>query len=200
MIAHLHGILFRKTTESVIIDIHGIGYEVFVPLSTFYNLPDETEGASLHIYTHVREDALTLFGFHSRLEKDIFLMLISVSGIGPRLANNILSGMGPQDLLEAIARGDSIRLQAIPGLGKKTSERIVLELKDRALKVYGQKELPVLHIAEGKDKRLLEDALSALLNLGYSVKTAKPALEKAGSLVNDMTLEALIRESLRILS
>ena len=200
MIAHLHGILLRKTTESVIIDIHGIGYEVFVPLSTFYNLPDETEGASLHIYTHVREDALTLFGFHTRLEKDIFLMLISVSGIGPRLANNILSGMGPQDLLEAIARGDSIRLQAIPGLGKKTSERIILELKDRALKVYGQKEFPVQHIAEGKDKRLLDDALSALLNLGYSVKTAKPALEKAGSLVKDMTLEALIRESLRILS
>jgi Holliday junction DNA helicase RuvA len=200
MIAHLHGILLRKTTESVIIDIHGIGYEVFVPLSTFYNLPDETEGASLHIYTHVREDALTLFGFHTRLEKDIFLMLISVSGIGPRLANNILSGMGPQDLLESIARGDSIRLQAIPGLGKKTSERIILELKDRALKVYGQKELPVQHIAEGKDKRLLDDALSALLNLGYSVKAAKPALEKAGSLVKDMTLEALIRESLRILS
>lgn len=200
MIAHLHGVLLKKTTESVIIDIAGVGYEVFVPLSTFYNLPEETVEASLHIYTHVREDALSLFGFHTILEKDIFLMLISVSGIGPRLANNILSGMGPQDLLDAIARGDSVRLQAIPGLGKKTSERIVLELKERAMKVYGKKDVPVMHVAGVKEKRLLDDALSALLNLGYTVKSAKPALEKAAFAVKETTLEALIRESLRILS
>ncbi|SPD72026.1 Holliday junction ATP-dependent DNA helicase RuvA [uncultured Desulfobacterium sp.] len=200
MIAHLHGVLLKKTTESVIIDIAGVGYEVFVPLSTFYKLPEETVEASLHIYTHVREDALSLFGFHTILEKDIFLMLISVSGIGPRLANNILSGMGPQDLLDAIARGDSVRLQAIPGLGKKTSERIVLELKERAVKVYGKKDVPAIHVAGVKEKRLFDDALSALVNLGYTVKTAKPALEKAASAVKETTLEALIRESLRILS
>ena len=200
MIAHLHGVLFKKTTESVIIDVNGIGYEVFVPLSTFYNLPDETEIASLHIYTHVREDTLALFGFNTRLEKDIFLLLISVSGIGPRLANNILSRMGPQDLLEAMAQGDSIRLQAIPGVGKKTSERIVLEIKDKALKVIGQKETPTLPVREGKEKLLLDDALSALINLGYPQKSAKPALEKARSSLKDMTLEGLIRESLRILS
>jgi Holliday junction DNA helicase RuvA len=200
MIAHLKGSILRKTAESIIIDANGIGYEVFVPLSTFYNLPDEAGSARLHIYTHVREDTLALFGFYEKLEKDIFMMLISVSGIGPKLALNILSGIGPQELLEAIARGDSVRLQAIPGVGKKTAERIALELKDRALKVLGQEEAPDLLMPEGKEKRLIDDALSALLNLGYSVKSAKPALEKASATVKDLTLEGLIRESLRILA
>jgi Holliday junction DNA helicase RuvA len=200
MIAHLKGSILRKTAESIIIDANGIGYEVFVPLSTFYNLPDEAGSASLHIYTHVREDTLALFGFYEKLEKDIFLMLISVSGIGPKLALNILSGIGPQELLEAIARGDSVRLQAIPGVGKKTAERIALELKDRALKVLGREEVPALHMPAGKEKRLFDDALSALLNLGYSVKSAKPALEKASAAIKDPTLEGLIRESLRILA
>ncbi len=200
MIAHLNGIVFRKTTGSVIIDANGIGYEVIVPLSTFYTLPDESERASLHIHTHVREDTLALFGFHTRLEKNIFLMLVSVSGIGPKLAINILSGIGPQELLEAIAYGDSVRLRAIPGVGKKTAERIALELKDRALKVLGQEDFPALDIPEGKDKRLVEDALSALLNLGYSAKSAKPALDKARSQIKDISLEGLIREALRVLA
>lgn len=200
MIAHLTGVVFRKTTQSVIIDANGIGYEVIVPLSTFYNLPDEAGRADLHIHTHVREDALALFGFHTRLEKDIFLMLISVSGIGPKLAINILSGIGPQELLEAMAHGNSVRLQAIPGVGKKTAERMVLELKDRALKVLGQEELPAPDIPEGEDKRRIDDALSALLNLGYSPKSAKPALEKARTSTREMTLEGLIREALRLLA
>jgi Holliday junction DNA helicase RuvA len=200
MIAHLKGSVFRKTTESVIIDANGIGYEVFVPLSTFYNLPDEAGSASLHIYTHVREGILALFGFHTKLEKDIFMMLIFVSGIGPKLAVNILSGIGPQELLEAIARSDSLRLQAIPGVGKKTAERIPLELKDRALKVLGQAKASALHIPEGEDRPLIDDALSALVNLGYSAKFAKPALEKARDTVNEMTLEGLIREALGILA
>ena len=200
MIAYLNGLVFRKTTESVIIDANGIGYEVIVPLSTFYQLPDEAGRAGLHIYTHVREDSLALFGFHTRLEKDIFLMLIAVSGIGPKLAINILSGIGPQDLLEAIARGDSVRLQAIPGVGKKTAERIALELKDRALKVLGQAEIHGPDISGGKDNRLIDDALSALLNLGYSSKFAKPALDKARSGMEAMTLEGLIREALRLLA
>ncbi len=200
MIAHLNGLVFRKTTESVIIDANGIGYEVIVPLSTFYNLPDESGRASLHIYTHVREDSLALFGFHTRLEKKIFLMLIAISGIGPKLGINILSGIGPQELLEAIAYGDSVRLRAIPGVGKKTAERIALELKDRALKVLGQEDLPAPDIPEGKDKRLVEDALSALLNLGYSAKFAKPALDKARSQIKEMSLEGLIREALKVLA
>ena len=141
MIAHISGPIFSKTTQSVIIDANGIGYEVFVPLSTFYTLPDRGEKASLQIYTHVREDALTLFGFKTKLEKDLFLMLISISGIGPKLAVNILSGIGPRDLVDAIALGDTLRLQAIPGVGKKTAERIALELKDRAHRLLDRQEM-----------------------------------------------------------
>lgn len=200
MIAHLNGVLFRKSTDSVIIDANGIGYEVFVPLSTFYKLPDEAEKTRLHIYTHVREDALALFGFHTRLEKIIFVMLISVSGIGPKLALNILSGIGPGELLEAIAQGDSVRLQTIPGVGKKTAERIALELKDRALKTLDREDGVVLPALAGEDKLLIDDAMSALLNLGYSLKSAKPALEKARSGAEGISLEGLIREALRILA
>ena len=140
MIAHLSGTLLAKAPQSVIIDNGGIGYEVTVPLSTFYALPEKDGKVSLHIYTHVREDALMLFGFYTPLEKEIFTMLISVSGIGPKLATNILSGIGPEELLEAMARGDTARMQSIPGIGKKTSERIALELRDKAMKLKGTLE------------------------------------------------------------
>ncbi len=200
MIAYLKGSVISKETASIIIDAGGIGYEVLVPLSTFYQLPDETEKVALHIYTHVREDMLALYGFYTKAEKDIFKMLISVSGIGPKLAVNILSGIGPQELLEAIARADSVRVQTIPGVGKKTAERIVLELKDRALKLLGQKETVVTELQAGKDESMMDDAMSALLNLGYTAKAAKLALEKAFSRIPEKTLENLIRESLRILA
>ncbi len=200
MIAHINGLLFSKTTQSVIIDVNGIGYEVFLPLSTFYDLPDKHEKVSLHIYTHVKEDSLTLFGFNTKLEKNIFMMLIAVSGIGPKLSMNILSGIGPQDLLDAIARGDAVRLQAIPGVGKKTAERIALELKDRAQKVLDQEEISLPPLPEGKDRRVVDDALSALLNLGYSAKYAKQAVEKARSMAPETSLEELIREALKIMA
>ncbi len=200
MIAHLTGQLFRKTTQSIIIEAGGIGYEVFVPLSTFYTLPEKDEKVSLHIYNHVREDALLLFGFQTKLEKDLFLMLVSVSGIGPKLSVNILSGIGPQELLGAIANGDTVRLQAIPGVGKKTSERMVLELKDRACKLLDDEEVTLPSALEGDEKGLGDDALSALLNLGYSPKAAKVAIEKARPLVKKMTLEGLIREALKVLA
>jgi len=127
-------------------------------------------------------------------------MLISVSGIGPKLAVNILSGIGPPDLLEAIARGDALRLQAIPGVGKKTAERIALELKDRAARAIGDRDIPQVPAPQAEDRRILEDALSALVNLGYSAKSAKMALDKARSRLGEMTLEELIREALRALS
>jgi Holliday junction DNA helicase RuvA len=200
MIAHLDGILIQKTTQSVIIDNGGIGYEVFVPLSTFYALPDRDERVGLHIYTHVREDALILFGFKTPLEKEIFLMLISVSGIGPKLAINILSGIGPDDLLEAMAHGDALRLQSIPGVGKKTAERIALELKDKALRVRGDLEAPPAKIVTDEDKRVFDDALSALLNLGYPPKSAQRAVETALNRVKDVSLENLIKEALRLLA
>lgn len=200
MIAYLSGILLSKTPQSIIIDVGGVGYEAMVPLSTFYALPDANEKIALLIYTHVRDDALLLFGFRTSLEKELFLMLISVSGIGPKLAVNILSGIGPQDLLEAIARGDALRLQAIPGVGRKTAERIALELKDRASKALGEREAPQVPIPQAEDRRLMDDALSALVNLGYSAKSARMAVDRARARKAEMTLEELIREALRTLS
>lgn len=200
MIAHLSGPLLSKTTQSIIVDACGVGYEVLVPLSTFYAVPEVGERVSLHIYTHVREDALVLFGFRTRLEKDIFLMLISVAGIGPKLAVNVLSGIGPEELLKAIAQGDAVRLRSIPGVGKKIAERIALELKDRAQKATGEEPGlgPAPPVAD--DARVLEDALSALINLGYASRPAKEAVERARSTLNEVTLEALIREALRVLA
>ena len=200
MIAHLKGILFKKTTQSIIIDVGGVGYEVYVPLSTFYSLPETDESVSLQIHTHVKDDSLTLFGFNTSLEKALFLMLVSVSGIGPKLSVNILSGMGPQDLLEAIAHGDAMRLQAIPGIGKKTAERIALELKDRASKALEEMDISPMPIPRGEERVAIDDALSALMNLGYSPKSAKMAIEKAKSRIKEISLEDLIRDALRILS
>ena len=200
MIAHLSGILLRKTTQSVIIEINGVGYEVVVPLSTFYTLPEEGERTELHIYTHVREDTLTLFGFHRELEKKIFLMLMSVSGIGPKLSANILSGIGPEDLLTAMAEGDAARLQAIPGVGRKTAERIALELKDRARQVFEREELPPPPVRTAGAGVLSDDAVSALTNLGYSPRAARSAVEKARAGDGEMTLEGLIRAALKALA
>jgi Holliday junction DNA helicase RuvA len=200
MIAHLKGILLKKTTESIIIDISGIGYEVIAPLSTFYCLPAEDEPVSLHIYTHVREDVFILFGFHSILEKDIFKLLISVSGIGPKLAVNILSGIGPDELIKAIVTGDTARLNAIPGVGKKTAERIALELKEKASKITTEKDIPPAPVTCDEDTVLFDDALSALLNLGYSSKPARQAVEKAFSSIKEKNLEGLIKEALKLLA
>ena len=200
MIAHLTGLLLAKSTQSLIIDAGGIGYEVIVPLSTFYALPGEDERVNLHVYTHVREDALLLFGFNTRLEKNLFLMLIGVSGIGPKLAVNILSGIGPDELQEAMARGDALRLQSIPGVGKKTAERIVLELKDRAMKSLGDREISPVSPMDERQRELLDDALSALTNLGYQAKSARRALEMIHLSQSDISLETLIKEALKKLA
>jgi Holliday junction DNA helicase RuvA len=200
MIAHLKGRLQKKTTEALIIDNSGIGYEVIAPLSTFYALPDEEEQVTLHIYTHVREDAIVLFGFQTVIEKDIFRLLKSVSGIGPKLAINILSGIGPDELLRALAVGDVARLQCIPGVGKKTAERMALELKDKAQGIRTGLRVPSAEAPPGVDKTVLDDALSALLNLGYTVKAARHAVEKAISNVHEAGLEGIIKEALRLLA
>lgn len=200
MIAHLSGTLLAKAPQSLIIENGGIGYEVTVPLSTFYALPEQNGNVSLHIYTHVREDALMLFGFYTPLEKEIFTMLISVSGIGPKLATNILSGIGPEELLEAMARGDTARMQSIPGVGRKTSERIALELRERAMKLKGTLEPSVSQVIPSQDKGMLDDAASALVNLGYSAKSARDAVEKARSRLETFNLQSLIKEALRVLA
>jgi Holliday junction DNA helicase RuvA len=200
MIAHLTGILRRKVPHSLVVDNNGIGYEVTVPLSTFYALPEKDEKVSLHIYTHVREDAFVLFGFHTPLEKDIFMLLISVSGIGPKLATNILSGIGPGELLDAMSHGDTARMQSIPGVGRKTAERIALELKDKAVKLRGEQQPSTVPLRSREDERAYDDALSALVNLGYSSKSAKEAVDRARAVAGDATLEKLIKEALRILA
>jgi holliday junction DNA helicase RuvA len=148
----------------------------------------------------VREDALMLFGFYTPLEKEIFTMLISVSGIGPKLATNILSGIGPEQLLEAMARGDTARLQSIPGIGKKTSERIALELRERAMKLKGTLEPLPSQVVVPEERRMLDDAASALVNLGYSAKSARDAVEKARPRLETINLQSLIKEALRVLA
>lgn len=189
-----------KMPHRVVLNNSGIGYEVFVPLSTFYALPDVGEEVGLHVYTHVREDAISLFGFHTLLEKQVFTMLITVSGIGPKLATNVLSGIGPDELLHAMARGDAARMQSIPGVGKKTAERIALELKEKALKLLGEGEPLAAPLVPKEDKKLYEDALSALVNLGYPPKAAKNSVERARSLLEEPSLEAWIKEALRLLT
>jgi len=200
MIAHLSGTLLAKAPQSVIIDNGGIGYEVTVPLSTFYTLPEKDGKVSLHIYTHVREDAPMLFGFYTPLEKEIFTMLISVSGIGPKLATNILSGIGPEELLAAMARRDTARMQSIPGIGKKMSERIALELRDKAMKLKGTLEPLASQVLLPEEKGMLDDAASALVNLGYSAKSARDAVEKARTRLETFNLQSLIKEALRVLA
>lgn len=200
MIARLTGILLSKSPQSVIIDAAGVGYQAFVPLSTFYQLPDEMEKVSLHVYTHVREDTLQLFGFQTELEKKTFLLLISVSGIGPKLALNILSGIGFEDLLGAIVMADPERIAAVPGVGKKTSQRITLELRDKASLLSEDIDLRPRERIEILHKEIFDDALSALSNLGYSSRDAKRALEHVLRTDAEVNLEALLKEALRRLA
>ena len=200
MIANLTGILLRKSPQSVVVDTAGVGYQIFVPLSTFYQLPDEMEKVSLHVYTHVREDVLQLFGFQTETEKEIFLLLISVSGIGPKLALNILSGIGLEDLLSAIVSADSERIVAIPGVGKKTSQRITLELKEKVSDIYEGIEVLPREKVQIRNKEIFDDALSALINLGYPSRSAKIVIENVLRNDNDINLDTLLKEALRNLA
>ncbi|UCF72597.1 MAG: Holliday junction branch migration protein RuvA [Deltaproteobacteria bacterium] len=200
MIAHITGILFSKTPQSVIIDTAGVGYQIFIPLSTFYQLPDEMEKVSLHVYTHVREDVLQLFGFQTEIEKKLFLLLISVSGIGPKVALNILSGIELGDLLSAIVRADSERIAAVPGVGRKTSQRITLELNEKVSDLSEGMGVRPTEKAEIRHKEDFDDALSALINLGYPSRSAKKAIEHALRGESEINLETLLKEALRNLA
>lgn len=197
MIAYINGRLISKDSGSVIIENNGIGYEISIPLSTLYNLPNDHENVSLYIHVHVKDETLTLYGFYTLLEKRLFLMLISVAGIGPRLAINILSGIGPEELLNAIAEEDISRLCRIPGIGKKTAQRIILELKEKSKEMIS---LEGIKYPDKKDEFIVKDAISALINLGYPEDTAEIAIKKVTSHVKDLTLETLIKESLKILA
>ncbi len=199
MIAQLSGRLIHKTPEYSIIDVNGVGYQVYTPFSTFYELPEIENQVTIQTYTNVREDALQLFGFLTSDEKEIFQVLISVSGIGPKLAVNILSGITPEELKGALLNGNLVRLTAIPGIGKKTAERMVLELKDKILKL--QKEKPGTQpkpVPTSDD--ILEDAISALVNLGYKRPQAEGSLEKVRKENPDSDIEEMIRGALKILA
>lgn len=193
MIARLRGTLVEKNPSRLIVDVGGVGYDVLVPLSTFYVLGDPGVPVSLRIHTHVREEALALYGFATVLEQELFERLISISGVGPKLALAVLSGIEPAELVRAIRLQDVARLTAIPGIGKKTAERIGLELKDRlpaALQPPGQIE------AEPAGDHLRADLLSALLNLGYQRTAAEREIEKTVK-AGDVGFEQALRDVLR---
>ena len=195
MIARLRGVAAGRTPDGLVVEVGGVGYDVHVPLSTFYEIGDEGADVALRVHTHVREDALQLYGFLTELERQLFERLIGVSGIGPRLAIAVLSGMDPRDLLAAVQRADVGRLTGIPGIGKKTAERIVLELRDRLAQIV----VPVTDaavVATGHD-RLRADLLSALQNLGYHRPEAEKAIDKALDAASDPTLEGALRSVLR---
>ena len=198
MIAYLRGRILEKHPNRLIVDVSGVGYDVFVPLSTFYGLGEPGAELTLRIHTHVREDALTLYGFATVLEQDLFERLIGVSGIGPKLALAVLSGMEPPELVRAIERGDVARLTSIPGVGKKTSERIVLELKDRLPRVPAAAIEAGVRPAGGPDLR--DDVLSALVNLGYHRPLAEKAVDAAIKITAGGGFEPTLKQALRELS
>jgi Holliday junction DNA helicase RuvA len=174
MIALLRGRLFEKHPTRVIVETGGVGYEVHVPLSSFASIGEVGVDVTLRVHTHVREDALQLFGFTTALELTLFERLVSVSGIGPRLALAVLSGIAPHDLVRAVSAGDTARLVAIPGIGRKTAERIVLELRDKLTSLETSADTP----GAGADG-LRTDLVSALVNLGYHRPAAEKAVETA---------------------
>ena len=197
MIAHLRGTILEKQPNRVVVDVGGVGYDVAVPLSTFYGLAEPGGQIALRVHTHVREDAITLFGFATALELDLFERLIGISGIGPKVGLAVLSGIEPAELIGAIQRSDVARLTAIPGVGKKTSERIVLELKDRLSKAH-----LVTATADGANAPVLRDDLvSALINLGYHRPLAEKAVDAAFKAAgHDAGFERTLKQALRELA
>lgn len=196
MIAYLRGRLLEKHPNRVVVDVNGVGYDVHVPVSSFYGLGEPGADVALRIHTHVREDAISLFGFGSALELQLFERLIAVGGIGPKVALAVLSGIEPPDLVQAVQRGDVARLTAIPGVGKKTAERIVLELKDRLAALGGVAGAAEPGAALGS---LRGDLLSALLNLGYHRPAVEKAIDAALRADAGASFEAALRTALRAL-
>ena len=200
MIAFLRGRVLEKSPNRVVVDVQGIGYEVHVPLSTYYEIGDEHQEIALRVYTHVREDALQLYGFLTDLERQMFERLIAVSGIGPKLAVAVLSGLDTRDLVTAVQRADVARLTTIPGVGRKTAERIVLELKDRLATLTVAAAAGVVSTSS-PGERLRADLLSALQNLGYhrpqAEKAIDAALTTAGGAAFDEALRGALRELMR---
>ena len=207
MIAHLNGTLLAKQATTVILDVGGVGYEVTIPLSTFYELEDAGTNANvqLRIYTHVREDALQLYGFKTARERELFMRLISVSGIGPKLGITMLSGMSADEIIASIRTNNLARLTSIPGVGKKTAERLVIELRDKITALSSpalEEEFAAQTGAGGlpTEDAMRDDALSALLNFGYQKSAAEKAIASAMQEGGDISVELILRRSLRQLA
>jgi Holliday junction DNA helicase RuvA len=200
MIGQLRGKLLSKKPNVLLIDVQGVGYEVTIPLTSFYELPDEGNEVTLKIHTHVREDAIILFGFHSLREKEFFLKLLTISGVGPKLAITILSGAPVHELAQALSEGNTGRLTSIPGVGRKTADRLTLELKGQMSAFILPEQAEAVKTA-GTPQAIEEDILSALVNLGYP----RPASEKAVSLAlredgAERTFEGILKNALRRLA
>lgn len=205
MIAHLSGTLLSKQPNSVIVDVGGVGYELIIPVSTFYELEDTGTNTQLRVYTHVREEALQLYGFKTARERELFLQIISVSGIGPKIAITLLSGMNANEIITSIRTNNLARLTSIPGVGRKTAERLVVELRDKITALSS----PALEEefaeeggqrAESSPDAMRDDALSALLNLGYQKTAAEKAIKAAIDEGGDLSVEVILRRGLRSLS
>jgi Holliday junction DNA helicase RuvA len=205
MIAHLSGTLLSKQATSVIVDVAGVGYEVSIPLSTFYELEDTGSNVQLRIYTHVKEDALQLYGFKTARERELFINFISVSGIGPKLGIALLSGMSADELIASIKANNLARLTLIPGVGRKTAERLIVDLREKMTALSaGQPEEETGAksgaIGGSPEDNVRSDALSALLNLGYQRSSAEKAIDAALSDGGEMTVESVLRRGLRKLA
>lgn len=201
MIAMLSGKIAYKGISHIVVDAHGVGYRVFIPVTTFYELPEAGEMVSLHIHTSVKEDAINLFGFYTQQERELFQLMISVSGIGPKIAMGILSGISARDLLDAISGGHVAKLITVPGVGRKMAERLILELKEKVIKKMAADSIPAADAREKLNESMREDVLSALINLGYKQTTAKDALDKAArDLPDDPAMDQLLKKALKLLA
>jgi Holliday junction DNA helicase RuvA len=197
MIAHLRGVLIEKLPNQAVVDVGGVGYDLTIPVSTYLQLPDKGGETALNVYTHVREDALALFGFATKEERNVFERLITVSGIGPKLAVTILSGLATPDLVAAVRAGDVTRLTRIPGVGKKTAERMVLELKEKLDLLPGSP--PKTAPAAAVLTPLEQDVFSALINLGSQRAAAEAALAQIKRDGAPDGFEAMFRRALELL-
>lgn len=198
MIALLTGKLAHKAPDFIILDVNGVGYRVQIPFSTYYTLPAEGAAVSLKIHTSVKEDAINLYGFQTQEEKELFQLLIGVSGVGPKLANSILSNSAPVELAESLVRGDLARLSAIPGIGKKTAERLVLELREKVRKL--SIALPEQATTPAANKEgIRDDVISALINLGYKDNVVQKALAEI-KFSAEATVESVLKHALKILA
>jgi len=197
MIALLKGTVVYRSIDHAVVDVGGVGYRLQIPLSTFYALPDEGP-VQFHVHTHVREDAIQLFGFLTADERDMFILLISVTGIGPKLAVNILSHIPANDLLRALADGDAKRLATLPGIGKKTAERLVLELREKIRKRALTIPLPSPASPQKGETADLDDILSALVNLGYKEAQARKALATI-EIRAEAPMEEILKGALKVL-